>query len=277
MEKRVLTAGKNYKTALLASKQQKPVTNKHARRNIQAGKMQQRQRMLAGKEKESANENWETLVAAPLYKNLHVEKTAQGTYVVRGDSTRFGEDVILYESYKKSDCDAWVEKETKKSKTAANASRHQRKHSTMSRRHNLAAARKLNACGSFETCEPCESCETCESCEPCVDGLELAGLQDAILNHTGEIQKVCGYLFNMNTPFGEHVLYLAYWDDSYKSIVVTPVDTISNGTVFCTLDEFVNKCWPTTNTEMSNSADTVYALPGPTVVEETDVIPVEVF
>lgn len=271
MEKRVLTAGKNYKTALLASKQQQSARNKHARRNIQAGKVFQKQRMLAGKKEESAKEGWETLESTPLYKNMHTEKTAQGTYVVKGDSTRFGKDAILYESYKESDCDAWIEKETKKSKTTANASRRQRKHSTLSRRRNLTAARKLNACGSFETCEPCESCE------PCADGLELAGLQDAILNHTGEIQKVCGYLFNMNTPFGEHVLYLAYWDDSCKSIVVTPVDTIANGTVFSTLDEFINKCWPTAEVEIPNPADTVYALPGPTAVEETAVIPVEVF
>lgn len=40
--------------------------------------------------------------------NFNISKTDNNTYVVRGDSERFGKNAILFESYKKSDCDKYV-------------------------------------------------------------------------------------------------------------------------------------------------------------------------
>lgn len=51
--------------------------------------------------------------------NLSISKTDNNTYLVRGDSKRFGKNAILFESYKKSDCKAYVKRigETEKDMT----------------------------------------------------------------------------------------------------------------------------------------------------------------
>lgn len=48
-------------------------------------------------------------------KNFKLEKTLTGTWVVKADSQRFGQQAIVFESYKMSECVAWIkEKEEKK-------------------------------------------------------------------------------------------------------------------------------------------------------------------
>ncbi len=53
-------------------------------------------------------------------KNFTISKCpTKDTYLVRGDSERFGKNAILFESYKKTDCEAYVERKggTAKNKT----------------------------------------------------------------------------------------------------------------------------------------------------------------
>ena len=41
-------------------------------------------------------------------KNIVIEKTSNGTYVVKADSERFGEQEIMFESYCKSECVQYI-------------------------------------------------------------------------------------------------------------------------------------------------------------------------
>lgn len=43
-------------------------------------------------------------------RNARLEKTEMGTYVVRGDSNRFGDDVILYESYREDEAQDYLDR-----------------------------------------------------------------------------------------------------------------------------------------------------------------------
>lgn len=55
----------------------------------------------------------------PTVQNARVEQTPQGTWVVRGDSERFGKDAILYEDYKKQRAVSYLHK-LNKSESAKN-------------------------------------------------------------------------------------------------------------------------------------------------------------
>ena len=41
-------------------------------------------------------------------KNLRVEQSQTGTWIVRGDSDRFGQDAILYEHYNQQSAENWA-------------------------------------------------------------------------------------------------------------------------------------------------------------------------
>lgn len=41
-------------------------------------------------------------------KNLRVEQSQTGTWIVRGDSARFGQDAILYEHYNQQSAENWA-------------------------------------------------------------------------------------------------------------------------------------------------------------------------
>lgn len=45
------------------------------------------------------------------YTNFKVERTPQGTWIVRADSKRFGSGSIVFESYSRSECNNWVKKQ----------------------------------------------------------------------------------------------------------------------------------------------------------------------
>lgn len=41
-------------------------------------------------------------------KNLRVEQSQTGTWIVRGDSDRFGQDAVLYEHYNQQSAENWA-------------------------------------------------------------------------------------------------------------------------------------------------------------------------
>lgn len=54
-------------------------------------------------------EDWNTLCTrAEVTTNFTISKSDNNTYLVRGDSERFGKNAILFESFKKSECEAYV-------------------------------------------------------------------------------------------------------------------------------------------------------------------------
>lgn len=54
-------------------------------------------------------------------KNFKLEKTPTGTWVVKADSRRFGQQAIVFESYKMMECVAWIKEKEALLKFAADS------------------------------------------------------------------------------------------------------------------------------------------------------------
>lgn len=108
----------------------------------------------------------------------------------------------------------------------------------------------------------------------------VCGLAQTILNVCGEVQTVEGVLFNRPDDFGNHQLYIAYFDASENLFVISSVSTVEHGQICMTLDEVKSALCPQVPTTEVPETTEMIPLPGDEMTDAEAVISepeVEVF
>lgn len=113
------------------------------------------------------NSNLNSSLNCAAVQNAHVEQTPQGTWVVRGDSERFGKNAILYEDYKKQRAVSYLHK-LNKSESAKNMARSRYKadlNSETNAKGNMRVRASVN-CARHQHAITCLNCAVSEVTVP---------------------------------------------------------------------------------------------------------------